>query len=273
MPFFVEQDPFKEVSALLSNPQDYFDFPSTLIAFARSLGSSDLFIYKNCFFRKRNRHLTLITFLCSGSELLKIISELSTEYKIKTLNFAGKDIGGVKTTRYGKEFFIDSDWRFADAVKELTSKKRNARTRKIRAGEKLFYPGIETLGLEEVMDVFDSWVSSAKARHFMVVKGHYLEYIKRYFKEPNNVHMLGFREKETKKLHGICGFEIHQNQAQITLMKHRIHHNFFPLYFWVKSIETIIEQYEPSKIYCGSTADKLKEDLGFHSTVSWKVIL
>jgi len=110
MPFVPTKDPFEKVEPFLKDPVDYFDFPSSLVAFAESLSSSELFVHKGCFFRKRNNQLTLINFGCNSQQLFDTLKELSKRYKIKSLNFANKNLEGLKLARYRKEFWIDNHW-------------------------------------------------------------------------------------------------------------------------------------------------------------------
>lgn len=252
--------------------EDYFDFPSSLIAFGESLSSSFLFEpFKGVFFRKRGQYLTLITYFCSAEELRACLASLKrANYEIKSLNFVHKDMAGFKTKFYMNEFWVDMNWNIEDILSKYRQKERYNIRRDIKRSNEKYKITLNGLMTQvEAMNLFEGWYKFAKNRHFMVMRGHYLKYIQRYFEKRNNVNFLTFRRNDGL-LFGFAGFEIFQDKAQLTIMKHLGGDYSFPRFFWVKTVQEILET-GVSKLFCGSTADDLKEALGFNKDRSYKL--
>lgn len=271
----IKKNDFFDQICDLVKPVDYFDFPSTLIAFAESLKKSELRVENNgkIFFRQKNKRLSLITFFCTSLELMESIHNLIADgFQIKVLNWVNKDFEGMNKKFYSKEFWVLNDYNFICVTENHGGKKGSDLRRYYRKGEEKYELDFSFLSLSEVLEVFYRWIEGAKKRHFMVLKGHYLRYIERYFECKNNVEMIGFRDC-FGDLYGICGYEIFNGMAQITLMKHKFGDYAFPKYFWVKSIENILEKHNVRKIFCGSTADDLKILLGMCYGDSWKIVI
>lgn len=265
-----------EIVNLFENnaPTDYFDFPFSLGAFALSLSSSELFVYKSAMFRKRNLHLTLITYFCTGEELAFSIKMLAASgYKIKSLNFANKDMTGLVKKKYQPEYWIDKNWDFQAVLAGMKKRKsRYKRKRELDLCEKKY--SIEEAPEEkEAFELFDEWVEGAKPRHFMVIKGHYKKYIEMIYSTGYpSAKLISFRNNSTGELFGLAGYEVFKGSAQITLMKHKFGDANFPLFFWVKTLETILSE-QVEKVFCGTTADELKTRLKFNKQDSFKVAL
>lgn len=266
-------DNFKYLCKMLPKPTDYFDFPSSMMAFGLSLGSSQLVSIDDvAYFRCRGIYLTLITYYCTADELKCIIKGLmEAGYKIKFLNCVNKDMSGWVTSSYGNEYYIDHNWNIQDvidnSVREVSYKLRTA----IKRGDRDYDVVRDFIPKQDVLDLFEKWYSAAKKRHFMVVRGHYLAYIDMYYKSPNNVIMVGFRNKVTGELSGIAGYEIYKNNIQMTLGKHLIGDYYFPRYFWISIIQDMISK-GCNKLFLGSTADDLKTQLGLSHYKSYKLI-
>lgn len=269
---FDSDDLFLSVSKKLNSPVDYFDFPSSLIAFGQSLINSFLWEYKSVFFRKRNKIITLISWMCSNEDLINVLDDLQKKKCIiKTLNFANKDLNLLTYKKDIIEFWVGKEYN----VEYLLSKQKSKNRSNLK---KLYTFGENNCTIKfpekvEVFSIFNSWVNWAKERHFMVFKGHYIAYINNYFENKNNVVVLGYYFEN--KLIGYCGFEVYKNKAQITLMKH-IHvdkFNMFSSYLWIKSLEYILINYPVDKIFCGSTANDLKRKLHFNESISYKIII
>lgn len=267
---FQIDDNFNQVVSLIESPVDYFDFPSSLIAFAESLQSSSLFIYNGCFFRRRNKHLTLITYIIKDDQLLIVIDDLQAKgYIIKFLNFVNKG-KRLPNKNYMLEFWIDKNWDIENTLQSMNSKHRGNLKRELSKCKQKY--SISTkLNKNDVLDLFYKWYDGAQHRHFMVIKGHYLQYIENYFKYQRNVHFISFIDS-TNCLQGVAGFEIYKNKAQITIMKHIFTDKNFPSYFWTETLNYILS-FGVEKVFCGTTADKLKTRLGLSSTKSHKLVL
>lgn len=259
---------------MLGQPTDYFDFASSLIAFAESLPTSHLAVLDNkVFFRKGKSQLTLITYACPGEELARLLNCLipSLSNKVKCLNFANKDMSGFTRVRYKDEFYVDSSWTSEVAIKNHTSKAANKIRNALKKGNNSYIVE-ESSNQGEVASLFNAWAEEAKKRHFMVVKGHYLRYIQRFYEFRDNITLLGFRSKETKQLLGVAGYEVFKGQAQITLAKHLEINQYFPKFFWITLLEHILRR-GVSKVFCGSTADDLKKYLNMTAIRSYKLIM
>lgn len=258
--------------ALTLNELDYFDFPSSAIAFAESLSSSNLASIENeVWFRHRNKSLTLLSYSCNGSKLLNYIVDLQNlGFAIKSLNFVNKDFTNIKLSSYGKEYYVNSDYSLNSYLCNKHGKELNMYKRAMNRGELEFELDLQP-SLQEVLEVFNSWAVEASKRHFMVVKGHYLRYIQRYYEMANNVNLVGFRNKSTGILYGIIGFEVFNNQAQLTLAKHITGLSYFPKYMWITAIASMLSK-GVTKAFCGTTADELKSKLNMLSSKSYKIM-
>lgn len=272
-----DDDEFDKVCKLIRRPKNYFEFPSSLIAFAHTFKTSNLLIIKDkIFFRQYGNSVTLIAYFCSGLELKAELDILKARgFKLKVLNFCFGDTTGLITKPYDNDYWVAGDYTIEKGLEKHSSKTRNTIKRKIKKATQDYFvqPYVNKY---DAYNVFNAWVEDAKKRHFMVMKGHYLAYLNRFFSEEDrhNISIIPFYEKKTKHLHGIAGYEIYGNQAQITLMKHKIGDHNFPAYFWTETIYYILLN-APNirKIYCGYTADELKQSLGFNYDKSFKLVL
>ncbi len=277
---------YEEMCSLIKDKEvlNYFDFPSTVIAFGESLKNSYLFEYKNIYFRKvhSSKLLTLITYFCTWEELkIRFIELQNLGYKVnKGLNFIYKDFPSILkeykycVKNYEYEFFAYRGYNLENILKGHSSKTKNTLKRKIKRSEEAYFISEKIPFLEDVLEVFKQWVEKSKKRHFMVIKGHYMAYIKRFYKQCNNVNFIFFNKKIDNSLYGFCGYEVYKNKVQITCMKHIIEDYKFPLYFWYKSILIILERHkEVDEVQCGYTADVLKKQLGLKFKRGFKLIL
>lgn len=266
-----EHDWYSELSKMLPNPTDYFDFPSSMLAFSESLSSSRLMTVNDnqAFFRLRGNQLTLMTYYVPGEQLRLILESLSQDFKVKCLNFVNKDMTGLKKSSYGNEHWIDQGWTVDNVLKTLHHHEAYKYRRAIRGCEDAY--DIEMAPpIDDVIALFNAWVEEAKHRHFMVVQGHYWRYILRYYDNPNNVKLYGFRRKADGKLWGIVGYEVFRNQAQMTLGKHRTGDYYFSRWMWLKVLQLMLSE-GVTKCYCGTTADELKQQLQMSYGKSFKV--
>lgn len=266
-----DHDWYDELSQTLPDPTDYFDFPSSLLAFAESLSSSRLLVVNDnqALFRMRGNQLSLITYYVSGEQLRDILIELSSDFKIKCLNFVNKDMTGLKKSTYGNEHWIDQGWTIDNVLKTLHHHESYKYRRAIRGCEGAYIIEPDP-PMADVLTVFDQWVEEAKTRHFMVVQGHYRRYIQRYGNAPNNVRLYGFRRAVDGIMWGVVGYEVFRNQAQMTLGKHLTGDYYFSRWMWIQVLQLMLNE-GVSKCYCGSTADELKQQLQMSYAKSFKV--
>ena len=266
------EDWYGWLNGVLPIPTDYFDFPSTMVAFGESLSSSHLAsVDDKAFFRMRNDQLTLMTYYCDAPELHAILVALQEDgFKIKSLNFANKDMSPPLSIKsYGLEHYIVPGWSIDGVIGSLTHHDSYKFRKAVQRGER-DYDICYDMSIGEVMDVFDAWVENAKTRHFMVVQGHYKRYIQRYFQFGDNVKLIGFRRKIDGVLYGVVGYELFGGQAQMTLGKHRVGDYYFSRYLWLTVIDNMLKD-GATKCYCGTTANELKDKLGMQSVKSYKV--
>ena len=266
-------DWYQVVSEAILAVTDYFDFPSSMIAFGESLSTSYLVHLDGVgFFRMRNKQLTLISYYCDAASLALACEDLKADgYVVKSLNYVNKPMDGLKVSSYGREYYVMSGWSIGDTVATLPSRESYRARRAMERGVQN-YTICDDMAVDEVMDVFDAWIENAKTRHFMVVQGHYKRYIQRYYTFGDNVKLLGFRRNDNGVLHGIVGYEVFRGQAQLTLAKHRIGDNHFSRYLWLIAMNSMLKD-GATKCYCGTTADKLKQELGMQSEKSYKVMM
>ena len=112
----------------------------------------------------------------------------------------------------------------------------------------------------EAMRVFDIWKDWAATRHFMVFKGHYLSWLERHFAGAPTT-LIGISVRGS--IEGIFGFEEYEGIKQVTIAKHT---PSLP----AKTLWTIgLQAAGNGRVLCGSTADKLKHDMGFQPLQSW----
>ncbi len=273
--FIEHQKDLNSIKKIIIKPVNYFDFPNTILAFAHSMKTSNLFVVDNTFiFRLYGKTITLITHRCkSDKEFIKVMGILSKKYKIRLLNSKYSIFRKEAKKYYGKEWYINRAYNINNLSVDTSSKSASRKRGKLNQAEKLFYID-NKLSNNEWLSLFDAWYTGAKKRHYMVIKGHYLAYMQDVFefKRKLTTRIIPFRLKETNELYGVCGYEPFKSKAQITIMKHRFDHNSFVLYFWFESIRKIFKDNEDIKIlYCGTTADHLKKDLGLNSYRSYKL--
>lgn len=114
---------------------------------------------------------------------------------------------------------------------------------------------------QRAFDIFQEWVQWAGGRHYMVFKGHYLQWLKMYYDNPANTHLVGI--ETDGEIEGIFGWESLNGVHQVTLAKHtpRLRGKVM----WAVGLKQI----GVGRILCGSTADDLKKQLGMTPIDSW----
>jgi len=261
-------DQWKSLANIINNPVEYWDFPTTMLAFAKSLKNSQLLLMEGgVVFRIRGKQATLINWFGEEEDMRAAVFALqSQDIKVKSLNWEKTMFFPDKGAKV-KEFIVYGLYDFDLSTQCHSSKTRETLRRKHRQGKKRYTVGHKLPAREKMDELFAKWAEEASKRHFMVVKGHYQAYIDLLYK--GFASCICFWEGE--ELIGICGYEVFGSCAQITLMKNRKAHSCFPVYFWVASVETISRHY--NKVFCGSTAEGLKQQLGFLPYDTYKLKL
>jgi len=259
------------LASVIEEPEDYWDFPLTMLAFGSSLKNSKLWKLGDTVFRTRGKQATLINWFCKPWELKDVIEIMEKDFpKIKSLNWGKKALDQTWAERGQKvpEFKVTSPYNFVQRTSFHSKKTRNNIIRKYTRGHERCHVLYDYLPRRrKVQELFNKWVKHARKRHFMVVKGHYLAYIDLLYKGYG--HTITFWKD--KELVAICGYEVFKKKAQITLMKNAPGNNYFPVYFWIEVVSHLSSLYE--EVYCGSTAESLKRMLGFEEYESWKLKL
>jgi hypothetical protein len=115
--------------------------------------------------------------------------------------------------------------------------------------------------LPNALNILDTWVEWAAARHFMVFKGHYRKWIEMYFEAPENCHLIGVRK--AGRLVGVFGWEDKGKLSQVMIAKHTAELEGKEL--WIAGMRAIGSR----PVLCGSTADSMKHQLGLQPRASW----
>lgn len=255
---------------------DYYDFPSSMIAFGESLKNSFLSCIDGVvYFRQRNKQLTLLTWYCASDELMNILIDLQKcDYNIKSLNYVHKDMQDLKLRTYGWEWWIDNTWDINAALSSHSKSTAKRALRKISAAAASYdiIPFDQRpFTLDQALEVFYAWYDAAKTRQFMVVKGHYLRYIHRFFECQNNVKFIG-GWTEFGELYAIFGYEVFAGKAQATLYKQRPGDNNFVHYMYPIAADMVLGE-GVDKVFYGSMSDKLKRFYAFNFDKSYKLVL
>lgn len=262
----------ESLEGMFPEPKDYFDFAFSSLAFGFSLSSSRLLIEGGVVSRGTKNTRTVINWTHLAG-LDSWIGENRDRYRVKFLNYVSKEKPGgcVKAIPGPKEFFVHQGYSLLEAVKDRPPKKRKRIAYYLRRGEERYTVSNEVEPGRRLLTLLDDWASEAERRHFMVVRGHYAAYIRLWEEiRPENVHLINFYSSHDNRLYAVAGFEIRGDCAQITLMKHLIGDNAFPIYFWNRTLEEIFS-YGVKKIFCGSTADALKQRMGLEEAKSYKI--
>jgi hypothetical protein len=234
--------------------KNYFDFPRCREAFALGQKDARPVTFGSCYYRLRGRtrsHFTLLSF----------DSPLEAWEQLGHLKAKGARVQGVNFTSpqpplpvaKGPTEWISTD--FPKQFEEATGR-HGKRLRRLHRQVSIGIPS-----KEEALHVFKQWEAWAKGRHFMVFKGHYLKWIEMFYENPGNCHLISVFTGG--KIEGIFGWEETDDLCQVTIAKHSAALEGKAL--WVAGLLTIGSR----KVLCGSTADKLKKELGLERIESW----
>lgn len=261
-----------QIAKAIEVPVEYWDFPSTIVAFGYSMKGSSLLEDDRAWYRIRGKQATLINWVCAPWELEESVENMKDQgYKLKSLNWRRANwTDPYKVGQKVNEFKVEGLYDWETSTSHHSSKTRSTIRRKLNKAMKSYVTEQFVPSKNEVNKLFEAWVKQASERHFMVVKGHYQEYIRMLYNLNINQGVITFRNQDGR-LDGLCGYEHFKNKAQITLMKNRGGDNNFPVFFWIETVTRLSNTF--SEVFCGSTADKLKRLLGFKEYNSWKLEL
>ena len=241
-------------------PEDltYFDFPSNREAFAHGQKDARPHIEGGCYWRLRGRTVlsyTLLTFQDPAEAWDQIKAKKKAGFKVQVLNWAGTPPVGIPTKKSHTEYWVEnwSTMRRKKTRGPLCTKLAPAWIRGLT-----IRPPTEA----EASQVFKEWVEWPGDRHFMVMKGHYLEWLRRHFAgESTGTSVLGYFHGDRPL--GIFGGETYRGVGVIVVAKHLPDVKADVL--WVRGLESMGD----GRILCGSTADMFKTRMGMNSMSSW----
>jgi hypothetical protein len=265
-------------TSMIDAKLSYFDFPFSREAFCSGRGpTSYVYEFGGSVFRHygRNAHEYTLVGLRgqSGADVennLRILLEHGT---IKSVNFTGPVPEGLPTVKGPTEWRVPGEW--------SPGAGRSAKTRETirRAGRGFKIRRADEADRARVDAVFRGWVEWAKTRHFMVFRGHYERWLscwKPIFELPTSWTsartsvFLYLIEDQDGAAVGIFGGEYAPSvaEAQITIAKHLP--SLPAKALWSLGLGRVIADYDGVRlVHCGSTADKLKSDLGMTGVPSW----
>ena len=239
---------------------DYWEFPRCREAFALGQADARPEVIDGCYYRRRgrtHRHMTLLSFEDANQVWAQMQGLAQEGARVQCVNYTKPMpvLPGDAWTRKGPVEWWTSDF---PAVFAAATGSHGKRLRQ--------YARQASVGpaptLQEAIGVFDRWAEWAKTRHFMVFKGHYLKWLRMYYDDPGNCKVVGVYVKGA--LQGLFGWETVGDTTQITIAKHTEELEGKAL--WVTGLMAIGAQ---KKVLCGSTADKLKLELGLTPMPSW----
>ena len=241
---------------------NYWDFPRCREAFARGQKDARPEEHDGCYYRRRGRttkHYTLLSF----EDPLKAWKQLwqfrQDGARIQCVNYTSPNVEKCAATmgEYIKKGPIEWEVESFPTMVEQATGPHAKRLRQLQRDITVdYFPGSNA-----AFEVFKIWEQWARGRHFMVFKGHYLKWLEMYFDERGNCNLVGVVKKG--KLEGIFGWETCGDLVQITIAKHTSDLQGKEL--WVAGLKAIGNK----KVLCGSTADKLKSELGLTPKESW----
>lgn len=270
---------YERIADLLpSEPGDYWDFPSCVLAFGESLRGSSLARVGPCLFRKRGAEYTLATWKGDAKEMERVFVSLRRRRatKVKDVGWsedklAGLGDGALRLVSPVADFHVTDAFDF-----EFTEKRRHTRTklRRVLADGAI---GLCTAPAErttpervEVFQMFERWKQWAQMRHFMVFVGHYLAWLRRFYIEPNNCELRVHRDRSTGEVVGLFGFERVGRAAQVNIVKHAPSRLPLARFLWLDGLRAILAG-GASRVFCGTTADGLKVNLGMESRRAFRL--
>jgi len=233
----------------------YYDFPECRAAFATGQKDARLVERDGCLYRLRGRthnHWTLLSFQDAYEAWRQLSVYRQAGDRVQAVNFTSP-VPQLPIVKGPAEWFTEN---FEDVTRSSGAIAQAVR-RYSRKGV------LVSVSAEDASKIFLQWMAWAKTRHFMVFRGHYESWLRRHFSgESVSTSLLGVADSEGW-IEGIFGFEESHGIRQVTVAKHtpRLH----PKTLWAVGLAAA----GAGRILCGSTADKLKHDIGLSSVQSW----
>ena len=246
-------------------PRSYFDFPVCRAAFAAGQSDARPEVMGECYYRRRGRnhvHMTLLSFADPYVALGQLKQLSGDGARVQSVNFTYPVPEHARVKKGPTEYWM------ADKFNLARLKTTGKSGQPIRAALK---EGDVTVDddppMPEVLRLFNDWAAWAKTRHFMVFTGHYLAWLKMHhaasgFETPAPTRLIGVRRGG--QLVGIFGWEILDGFACVTVAKHV--RGLSGRRLWIEGLTAIGQ----GQVFCGSTADDLKIDLGLEPRSSWQ---
>lgn len=236
---------------------DYFEFQRCRESFARGQKDARPEIQGGCYYRLRgrtHRHWTLLSFADPEEAWEQLREFRRNGDKVQSVNYTLPKPKNVPTKRGPVEYVVEDFAALVEAPGERGQSLRRA-ARKATA--------VSTPPKETALTVFNKWVLWAKERHFMVFTGQYLAWLEMFYVAPGPTQMVGI--DVGGKVEGIFGWETHTSGLrQVTLAKHTP--ELPGRSMWTVGL---LAMGIGGPILCGSTADKLKHDMGMAPLESW----
>lgn len=119
------------------------------------------------------------------------------------------------------------------------------------------------------VDIIERWADWSKDRLFMIVKGHYLSYVSRFFfLKPPDVFIKQI-ERDGIPV-GIYAYEFFNGCSQTTIVKHIRDDHCLSRFIWFNLIRDMRAGCD-GLLYFGSTADKFKQSMNMSRYKAWRV--
>lgn len=252
--------------------REYWDFPRSIQAFGESMPTARLVEIGGCLFRRAGRNKFKFTLVRFGDPMkaVEVIRHLLDDgHKVSSLNFSRNDAGSAPSRFYGLDFSLS---RGGAILAEFDALPKNWRYI-LRTHDKdiQMVNGAATFALQdEIWGLFEDWRKWAQERHFMVFIGHYKRWLELYFQDRGPCDMIVYVDGVNGSVVGVSGWEVDGDAAQIVLMKHVHRPRDFAQYIWMDSLREIFS-INPSvrEVFCGTTADALKQKMRLESRKSW----
>lgn len=258
-----------EIPAQLS----WSSFPFCRLATATSRGeTSHLHTVYGVHFRHygRNVHEYMLLGWEPGSAwLVRVIIAmlLKMRQKVKSVNFTLPVPDELPTLPGPTEWRLPGGW---PDPRQGTGRAAQAARRACR-GVKVLAASRQRLDQERAQLIFDSWLTWAKTRHFMVFKGVYQRWLNLWFEALSGIKntYLYILYDENWEPVGLFGGEIDPatREMVVTLAKHT--EDLSAKALWILGLQSAIRDHSPSMIHCGADADELKRQLGCVPHRSW----
>ena len=247
------------------------DFPFWRETFATARGATSHLVDRQgsgVYFRKYGRNAPFeYTFMGADHED-EVVREcrdlLAQGHRLKSLTFTKPTRFDLPTAKAAPDYRVAGD--FDTELRGRSKKTQQTMRRLCRDAEISFATPFDK---PTVMNIFNTWCAWATTRHFMVFKGHYRRWLDLYFEpgRPQNV-FLYIIDKGGYPAAIFGGeYDPATKEAQVHIAKHTP--DIDGKAMWIEGLWQLQLQWSPSVIHCGSTADRLKLDLGMEPHPAW----